>query len=78
MADGVFDLSSRAGDLALQHRYPRLEFGDGQRIEVLTHEGVESVVGTGKGIFRLHRADNVDPGGAPVNNARDLGYVRRA
>ena len=70
MADGAILLDLAACDLALQHGNPRIELGDRQWIEVLPHERVEQVVGTGRGVIRFHSICNVDPHQSDVNKAR--------
>jgi NADPH2:quinone reductase len=69
VADRAVLLQLTSRDLALQHRDPRIEFGDRQRIEVLPHECVKQIVGTGGGVFQVHRASNVDPHPSDVNKA---------
>ena len=70
VADRAVLLQLAARDLALQHGDPRIELGDRQRIEVLSHERVEQIVGTGGGVFRFHSFCNVDPHPSDVNKAR--------
>ncbi len=70
MADRAVLLELTSRDLALQYRDPRIEFCDRQRIEVLPHERVKQIVGTGGGVFRVHNFCNVDPHPSDVNKAR--------
>ena len=71
MADRPIFFQLTARDLALQHRDTGIEFGDRQRIDILTYQSVEKVVGTGRGVIRIHRAYNVDPHRCDVNKARE-------
>ena len=69
MADGTVLLDLAARDLALQHGDACIKFGDRQRIEVLPHQCVKQIVGTGGGVFQVHRTCNVDPHPSDVNKA---------
>lgn len=43
-----------ARDLALQRHDPRLQFGDGERVEVLANQRGERVARAGQGIVDIH------------------------
>ncbi len=66
MVNGGFNLRPRARDLALQRRDPRLQFGDRERIEILTHQLHQNIVAAGGGVVEVHDA-SVDPVGIAVN-----------
>lgn len=67
MVNGVFNFCAAAGDLTLQRGDARLEFIDGEAIDILPDELVHRIVGAlGEKIVGLHR-HNVDRGGPHVN-----------
>ncbi len=66
MVNGGFNLRPRARDLAFQRRDPRLQFGDRERIEILTHQLHQNIVAAGGGVVEVHDA-SVDPVGIAVN-----------
>lgn len=45
MVNGVFDLSSAAGDLALERGDPRLQLGDAQPVEILAQQRGQRIIG---------------------------------
>ncbi len=57
MPFGMLDPSSDAVDLGLQRYDSRLEFGDGQRIEILGHESLHQIAGARGWFVRLHDQD---------------------
>lgn len=63
----LLDLAPR--DLTLEGGDPRIELGDRQGIEILPHQCVKQIVGTGGCIIRIHRTCNVDPHPSDVNKA---------
>jgi 2,3-bisphosphoglycerate-independent phosphoglycerate mutase len=55
MVNRGLDLSSDAGDLGLQGLDPRVQFFDRERVEILSAERDERVVGAaGQDFFRIH------------------------
>jgi putative PIG3 family NAD(P)H quinone oxidoreductase len=67
MLNGVFNLSPRSRDLALQRGDARVQLGQRQRVQILCYQNGQQVVGTPGRIVELHDR-NVDPGRREVNN----------
>ncbi len=58
MLNGAFNLLSNARDLGFQRDDPRLEFPDGEGVEILTRQCCDRIVGTaGQVFFRAHVTD---------------------
>lgn len=78
MVNGAFNPEPAAGDLPLQRGDPRFQLRDGQRIEILTHQLRQDVVGPGKGVVQIHDGNSVDRRGRHVNKAVASGRSLRA
>jgi putative PIG3 family NAD(P)H quinone oxidoreductase len=76
MVNSMFNLSFRPHDFRVERGDPRLELGDGIRIEILARELACKVAAwTGKAVVGFHDAHSVDPSASAVNKHR--GALRR-